>query len=175
MNLFVIVMDVVGVALVFLALPVFMFPLLQEALQTTVPTSVDDLTDHVVICTYSSRAEALIGELDSRGVPYVVLEPDRDRALDLYESGYSVIYADPESAEALRDARLEHARALVADVSDQVDTSIVLSAGEIAEDVTVVSVVEEPSRERYHRLAGARRRPRRQAGGTVPGRAPRRR
>ena len=155
MNLFVIVMDVIGVALVFLALPVFMFPLLQEALQTTVPTSVDDQTDHVVICTYSSRAEALIGELDSRGVPYVVMEPDRDRALDLYESGYAVINADPESAEALRDARLEHARALVADVSDEVDTSIVLSAGEIAEDVTVISVVEEPSRERYHRLAGA--------------------
>jgi Trk K+ transport system NAD-binding subunit len=155
MNLLVIVMDIAGVALVFLAFPVFAFPLLQEALSTTVPSRVEDLTDHVIVSTYSSRAEALIGELESRGIPYVVVEPDRDLALELYESGYEVIHADPESADALRDARLRHARALVADVSDEVDTSIVLTAREIAEDVTVLSVVEEPDRERYHRLAGA--------------------
>jgi len=155
MNLLVIAMDITGVALVFLAFPVFAFPLLQEALSTTVPSRVEDLTDHVIVSTYSSRAEALVGELESRGIPYVVMEPDRDQALELYESDYRVINADPESADALRDARLAQARALVADVSDEVDTSIVLTAREIAEDVTVLSVVEEPGRERYHRLAGA--------------------
>jgi Trk K+ transport system NAD-binding subunit len=155
MNLLVIAMDITGVALVFLAFPVFAFPLLQEALSTTVPSRVEDLTDHVIVSTYSSRAEALVGELESRGIPYVVMEPDRDQALELYESDYRVINADPESADALRDARLTQARALVADVSDEVDTSIVLTAREIAEDVTVLSVVEEPDRERYHRLAGA--------------------
>ena len=37
MNLFVIVMDLVGVAVVFLALPVFAFPLVRDALSTTIP------------------------------------------------------------------------------------------------------------------------------------------
>ena len=155
MNLFVVVMDLVGVAVVFLALPVFAFPLVRDALSTTVPTNLEEATDHVVICTYTSRAESLIGELASRDVPYVIVEPDREQALDLHEDGYEVINADPESAEGLERARVEHARALVADVSDEVDTSIVLTAREMADDITVVSVVEEPERERYHRLAGA--------------------
>ena len=155
MNLFVVVMDLVGVAVVFLALPVFAFPLVRDALSTTVPTSLEDATDHVVICTYTSRAESLIGELTSRGVPYVIVEPDREQALDLHEDGREVIQADPESAAGLRNARVGHARAVVADVSDEVDTSIVLTAREIADDITVVSVVKEPERERYHRLAGA--------------------
>ena len=155
MNLFVVIMDLVGVAVVFLALPVFAFPLVRDALSTTVPTNLEEATDHVVICTYTSRAESLVGELASRDVPYVIVEPDREQALDLHEDGYEVINADPESAAGLRNARAEHARALVADVSDEVDTSIVLTAREMADDITVVSVVGEPERERYHRLAGA--------------------
>ncbi|MFQ3319915.1 MAG: Trk K+ transport system NAD-binding subunit [Natronomonas sp.] len=156
MNVLVIVMDITGVVLIFLALPVFVFPLLQDALSTTVPTRLTNgLDDHVVVCTYTSRAETLIEELQSRGADYVLIEPDRERALDLYEDGYEVIHTDPETAEGLAGANLTSARALVADVSDEVDTSIVLTARELSEDVRVVSVVEEPDSERYHRLAGA--------------------
>lgn len=156
MNAFVIVMDLTGVGLIFMALPVLMFPLLEDILSTTVPKSVENgLDDHVVICTYTSRANALIGELESWDVDYVIVEPDRDRATELYEDGYRVIHEDPESVSGLEQAELPSARALVADVSDQVDTSIVLTAQEVAEDVPIISVVEEPDRTAYHRLAGA--------------------
>jgi len=156
MNAFVAVMDLTGVVLIFLALPVLVFPLMEDVLSTTVPqTAEDDLEDHVVICTYTSRADALVDELESRGVDYVVVEPDRERATALYEDGYSVVHADPETVEGLEGARLGSARALVADVSDRVDASIVLAAREVAADVPVVSVVEDPDRAPYHRLAGA--------------------
>jgi Trk K+ transport system NAD-binding subunit len=88
-------------------------------------------------------------------VPYVIVEPDRDRAVELYEEGHRVIRADPESTAGLEGARLGAARALIADVSDQVDASIVLAAKELTNDVPVVSVVEEPEKATYHRLAGA--------------------
>jgi len=55
----------------------------------------------------------------------------------------------------LEAAGVGSARALVADVSDQVDASIVLAAREVAEDIPIVSVVEAPDRRPYHRLAGA--------------------
>ncbi len=156
MNLLVTVMNLTGVFLIFLALPVLAFPLLEDVLSTTVPRSVgDDLEGHVVVCTYTTRADALIEELDSWDVDHVIVEPDRERSVELYESGYSVIHEDPESVAALERANLAGARALVADVSDQVDASIVLAAQEVAEDVPVVSVVEEPDRTAYHRLAGA--------------------
>jgi Trk K+ transport system NAD-binding subunit len=156
MNALVIVMDLTGVILIFMALPVLAFPLLQDVLSTTVPKTVENgLEDHVVICTYTSRADALIDELGSWDVDYVVVEPNRQRATDLYEDDYRVIHADPETATGLEGAGLASARALVADVSDQVDASIVLTAREVAEDVPVLSVVEEPDRASYHRLAGA--------------------
>jgi len=156
MNALVILMDLTGVALIFMALPVLAFPLFEDALSTTVPTSVEaGLADHVVVCTYTSRADALVDELESRSVDYVVVEPDREQATELYEDDYSVVHADPESVGGLESARLSSARALVADVSDRVDASIVLTAQEVAEDVPVVSVVEDPDRTAYHRLAGA--------------------
>ncbi|MFB6103284.1 MAG: TrkA family potassium uptake protein [Haloplanus sp.] len=156
MNVLVIVMDLTGVVLIFLALPVLVFPLFEQAISTTVPTAAEDaLDDHVVICTLTPRGETLVDELDSWGVAHLILEPDRDRAKDLYEEGYTVIHADPESVDGLEAARLPEARSLVADDSDPVNTSIVLTAKEVAEDVRTVSVVDDPDRERYHRLAGA--------------------
>jgi len=155
MNVLVIVMDLTGVILIFLALPVLVFPALQEAFSTSVPTSLEGLSDHVVVCGSTARAERLIDELDSWDVDYVVVEPDRDRATDLYEAEYTVVHADPDSIEGLRGAGVETARAVVADVSDELDTSIILTAKEINEDVRAVSVVEEPDRARYHELAGS--------------------
>ncbi|ACV47097.1 MULTISPECIES: potassium channel family protein [Halomicrobium] len=156
MLLLVTVMDLTGVVLIFLALPALLFPLFEEAISTNVPTTVkNDIEDHVVICRYTPRGETLVGELDAWGVDHVVVESDRERATDLYEDGHRVIHADPQSVEGLRNAGLADARALVADAADEVNTSIVLTAREVDDSVSTVSVVEEPDRERYHDLAGA--------------------
>ena len=155
-QVLVIVMDLFGTLLIFMAFPVIAFPLLEDILSTTVPTSVgDDTADHVVICSYTSRVESLIDELDSRDVDHVIVESDRERATELYENDHHVIHADPTSIAGVEQAAVSSARALVADVSDQVDASIVLTAREVAEDVPIVSVIEEPDRQSYHRLAGA--------------------
>jgi len=156
MNVLVILMDTTGTLLIFLALPVLLFPALEDALSTNVPTAVpDDRSGHVVIATYSPRVETLIEELDARDVPYVLLEPDGDRATELYEEEYDVVESDPETIDGLKSANVGEARAVVADVSDRVDTSIVLTAREISEEVLVVSVVEDPGKTDYHELAGA--------------------
>ncbi|MFU1780961.1 potassium channel family protein [Haloarcula japonica] len=156
MLLLIIVMDITGVVLIFLALPVLLFPLFEEAMETKAPNTVENsLSDHVVICQFSPRGETLITELDTWDVDYVIVEPDRDRANELYEDGYYVIHADPQSVDGLERAHLSSARAVVADASDQVNTSIILTAREVDESVQTVSVVKEPDRAKYHDLAGA--------------------
>jgi Trk K+ transport system NAD-binding subunit len=156
MNVLVILIDITGVVLIFLALPVMLFPLFENALRTTVPTSVpDSQRDHVIICTYSSRADPLIAELESEGVDYVLVVPDKERARNLQEDGYRVIHGNPDTEDGLLRANIGEARALVADVSDQKDASIVLGARAMTEDVKLVSVVENPDTARYHELAGA--------------------
>lgn len=156
MNLYIALTDLLGMALLVGTLPVFIGPVLDEALSTSAPTALEtDLDDHVVICSYTSRAQELIADLNAQAVPYVIVEPDRERADELAEDGHQVIRADPESTAGLTAAGLSTARALFADVSDQIDASIVLAAKEVAEDVPVVSVVEESELAKYHRLAGA--------------------
>jgi len=156
LNAFIAVMDLIGMVLLIGALPVVVTPLLEEAFSTTVPTSLDeDLSGHVVVCSDTSRSAALIEEFDSYEIPYVIVEPDGDRAVRLREAGRTVIRADPESTAGLAAANLTDARALVTDVSDQVDASVVLAAKELSPEVRVISVVEDADRERYHRLAGA--------------------
>ncbi|MFT4950344.1 MAG: Trk K+ transport system NAD-binding subunit [Natronomonas sp.] len=156
MQAYITVADLVGMALLVGALPVFVGPIVENTLSTTTPSKLEtDLTDHVVICSDTTRADALIGELKTNDVPYVIVEPDLQRAEELYEAGEPVIRADPESAEGLDAARLSSARALFADQSDKVDASIVLTAKEVTDDVPVISVVESPEAKRYHRLAGA--------------------
>ncbi|SMO82822.1 potassium channel family protein [Halorubrum cibi] len=156
MQAFIVVTDLLGMALLVGALPVVATPLLEAAFTETAPTTLENgISGHVIICSYTTRAEVLIEELEAHGVPYVIVESDRERADELYGDGHRVIRADPESTEGLTAARLPEARALVADVSDRVDASIVLASKELAEDVSVVSVVDDPDLERYHRLAGA--------------------
>jgi Trk K+ transport system NAD-binding subunit len=156
MNVIVMILDLTGVALFFVALPAVLLPLFRESLSPSPPTEIeDDLSGHVIICTYTERAESLITELRSREVPYILVEPDPDRALSLQEDGYEVAHANPESASDLQRLNLGAARALVADVSDRVDASIVLAAREADGDLKVVSVVEDPEHKPYHELAGA--------------------
>ena len=156
MHAFITVADLLGMAILVGALPVFVGPLVENTLSPSAPKELErSLSDHVVICSDTTRSEELIEELDANAVPYVIVEPDGERADELYNDGHRVINADPESTAGLEAAGLPSARALFADVSDRVDASIVLAAKEVVEDVPVVSVIEDPGAEAYHRLAGA--------------------
>src|SRR5699024_4059856 len=136
----------------FLALPVVVFPLLEEMLTTSAPTRAD-LDSHVIICGYTPRGETLIEELRGREIPYVVVESDRDRADDLHEDGVEVVFGDPESEDTLSRVNLDAARALVADATDEENASIALAAGD--SDTRVITFVEDTAVAEYHRYAGA--------------------
>ena len=158
MELFMTLTMVTGVSMIFLALPVFIAPWVEERLSTVAPTAVDEeKSGHVVIAGYTSRGKALIDELTTRDIPYVVIEPDRNRAADLYEQGIEVIHGDPESTAFLRErSGAERARAVVADVDDEANASIALTAGQVC-DTTLITFVETEQFAEYHRLAGADR------------------
>ena len=109
----------------------------------------------MLICTYTSRGEALITELDRQDEPYVIVEPDRETATTLHEAGVPIVHGDPESTETLNAARIGEATALVADAIDEENISIMLAAQEAAADVRRISIVDDPVLLDYHRYAGA--------------------
>jgi len=157
MNVLVMGMQVAGILLIFTALPVFVIPLIEDALATTPPTTVEGLHEHVILCSYTRQSDALIAELSKHDVDYVIVEPERETAISLYEQGYTVIYGDPEATETLQNARAETATALVADASDEINVSIVLAAEEATDEIYTISIVEDSALSDYHRYAGADR------------------
>ncbi|KAB1188794.1 MULTISPECIES: TrkA family potassium uptake protein [Haloferax] len=167
-----ILMQLTGVTTVFLTLPLFLVPLVEDALRTAPPAS-SDQTDHVIICTFTPRGDALVDELDAMDVEYVILESDRDLAEELYGQGYEVIHGDPESVEALESANAAEALAIVADDDDETNASIILAAKQAAPTSRVVSLIENPRVAEYHRYAGADQvvSPRRLLGESLAGKA----
>ncbi|MFC6904110.1 potassium channel family protein [Halalkalicoccus tibetensis] len=154
MNLIVLGMNLTGVLLVFLALPVFAIPMFRQAVQSTPPTS-SDLTDHVIICSYTSQDEVLRAELDAIGVPYLLVDRDPDVVTDLVDDGAEAIHGDPERIDTLRAANAGEARALVADVDDETNPTVILSAKRANPDLRVVSVARDHEVAPYHEYAGA--------------------
>jgi Trk K+ transport system NAD-binding subunit len=155
MHLLVVTMQLTGIGLILTAVDVFAVPWLRDALSPSPPTAVTDLSDHVVICGYTPRGEAFVSELDSRDQPYVIVEPDRETAVDLHSREYRVVHGDPESVATLEAAAIADARVLVADAADDTNASIALSAAEAAPDVRRLSFVEDSDLAEYHRIAGA--------------------
>ncbi|WP_339104276.1 NAD-binding protein [Haloterrigena salinisoli] len=154
MNLFVVAMNLTGVLLVFLALPLLVVPLFQQALQDRPPESTD-LTDHVVICGYSPRSDVLADELEAANVPYVFVDDDPELVVDLTKDGIEAIHGELDEEETLRAANAGEARALVTDVDDETNAVVILTARELSSDLEIVSVVEDEDVASYHRYAGA--------------------
>lgn len=156
MNLLVLAMNLTGVAMVFMAVPLFIFPLLQEAFERGPPFSVEE-SGHFVLCAYTERVAALMRELNALGRSFVIVEPDGALALRLHREGHRVIHGDPEQVEVLRRAAVPGAHRVVVDAADDVSISVVLSVRELAPDVQIVTVVDDETLEPYHLLAGATR------------------
>ena len=154
MNVLVLAMNLSGVLLVFLGLPLFAIPLLRRALESPPPTR-SDLTDHVIICSHSQQDEVLREELEAGGVPYLFVDGDPEVVTELVEAGRNAIHGDPEQIETLRAANAAAARALVADVDDETNPVVILSARRVNPELRIVSVVRDYRVVEYHEFAGA--------------------
>jgi K+ transport systems, NAD-binding component len=152
---FVIIMNLTGVALVFLALPYFIVPLLTEALSATPPTA-SDRRDHIIVCGYGTRGDVLQTELSAAGETVVVVVEDAEEAVELQAGGVEAVVGTPESEETMEAVNIQHAQSVIIALDDDARTLAgVLTARALAPEVPVVTVAESAAAEGYHALAGA--------------------
>ncbi|WP_254830725.1 potassium channel family protein [Haloglomus salinum] len=155
MNVLVVVMQLTGIGLILTAVDVFAVPWIQEALAVEPPTAVPDLADHVVVCGYTSLGETFLEELRNRNHDYVIVEPDREAAVELHREEVPVVHGDPERRETLENAGLVDARTVLVDAPDDISASVVLTAQDVAPHVDVVTLIEDADLAQYHYIAGA--------------------
>ncbi len=150
----ILVMNLSGVLLVFLAIPLFGVPLLRNALDTTAPTTTD-LKNHVVICGFSAMDDVLKTELEEAGIPYLFIDSDPEMVKRLNDVGMDAIYGNAEQIETLENANARSARALVADLDDETNPTVILSAARVNPAMQIISVVRNRDAVPYQEYAGA--------------------
>lgn len=79
---------------------------------------VERLRDHAVLVGYGRVGRVLAEQLTARGLPFVVVETQRDLVEDLRGRGQPAVLGDAQLPEVLVQAHLHHARLLVVAAPD---------------------------------------------------------
>lgn len=154
LNYFVLWMNFTGLALLFIAFPVFFIPALKSVISKDVPRKVTK-KDHVIICNQSSYTEALIGELDSRNKDYVIIEDEEEKAKELLTSGFNVMLGDSEQKQVLDAACLQEATAVVIHTDIYKNISTIFTVKNTDTKAKVIAILRDESMKVYYDLAGA--------------------
>lgn len=154
MNFMVLVMNLTGVVLVFFALPMFLVPLIREAMKPK-PLRHSLITNHIIICSHSRRAAILEKELTSKRIPFIVIDKDRDTVLQLNKEGIDAIQGNPADESVLSAANIEEARSVVTDFDDENNAIIALTARHMRDDIQIITTTSNSKTSRYHHYAGA--------------------
>ena len=154
MVVFVVVLQFIGVFLVFLIFPLYLIPFLEERFEVRLPKQVPPMDDHVVIYGYGAPVETLLAELARAGLETVVVEGDEGMARRMVEKGQQVVYGGLVD-DALERARLENARTLIANGTDDENAAVILAARQLGFGGEVLALVEDPFHRKPIMLAGA--------------------
>lgn len=154
MVLLVIGVQFTGVFLIFLVVPIFLVPFLEERFEERLPRTAGKISGHVVVYRFGPAVETLLQRLRAASIPSLVVETDESAARAVRDQGQGVVFSRTEE-DALEVCALGRARAVVANGSDEENAAIVLRARQLGYPGDVFAFVEEPAHRRPIELAGA--------------------
>ena len=155
-HFFTIIVILSGVVMIFGYLfPLVVTPQLEQALKRELPSKApDDLKDHIIICGYNQMVETLIAELDEYKIPFVVIDENEKHIAQLISRKILCVHGDPADDTALLNSNIFSARMLIANMNDEKNAGIILTAKELS-SIKVISLVENTARSVYLKYAGA--------------------
>ncbi len=154
MVIFVISLQFVGVFLVYMIIPFYLIPYLEERFESRLPRQAPKLKGHVVVYRHGAAVESLLEELETAGIPALVVECDESEARQLVDRKTKVVYGSTAD-DALPAARLEEARSLIANGNDEENAAVILLARQLEYQGEILALAEDPDLRQPMALAGA--------------------
>lgn len=154
MAMYVVAVQFVGVFLIFLIVPVYLIPFLEERFEPRLPTAAPPLSGHVVLYRFGPAVAMLVEELAKAGVPALLIEEEETVARRLLERGHLVVLGQLEDGILAR-VHLATARGVVANGTDDRNAALILGARQAEFRGDVLALVEEPFHRKPMMLAGA--------------------
>lgn len=155
MVLFVSVIQIAGVFLFFLIIPVFLVPFLEERFEEKLPRAAPQhIGNHIVVFRYGPAVETLLQQLTVEGIATLVVETDEAAARAVLERRQAVVFTRTDE-DALAVCNLGAARALVANGRDVENAGVILRARQMGFTREIYAFVEEPAHRKPMEFAGA--------------------
>ena len=118
---------------------------------------VKKMQNHVIICGFGRVGTQVAQDLNAHGDEFIVIEMNEDIVMHEKEhEGFLFLHGDSTSDETLKNAGIEHARAVITCLPKDADnTYVVLAAREFKKDILIVSRASSSSAVSKLRMAGA--------------------
>ena len=152
---------IAGVALVLLITGGAAQALLEFELQSVfgrrrMEREISRLSGHYIICGAGRVGRSVARELVRKPFPFVVIDTDEAKLKRYTESGWLTLQGDATHESVLRQARVEHAKGLVAaTTTDAVNIYVILTARELNPKLKIIARASEESAEKHLLTAGA--------------------
>jgi len=107
------------------------FPRVWERLETNVPLpeiKENQLENHVIIIGYGRVGKDLVNLLQKLSISLLVIEADPEKIAILNERHIPTLFGDAGNSEILVHAHLEKARVLVTTISDETNTTMIITS-----------------------------------------------
>lgn len=123
-----------------------------------VKRTMQGLSDHCIVCGFGRIGQSICQELSMTNVPFVVVEKNPTHLQKIEQEGFLVVLGDATSEEALMEAGIERARALIPAASTDADNVyITLTARGINPGLFIVARAAEAGARNKLMWAGANR------------------
>lgn len=160
-RLFSIIVLLSGLIFLLIVLPFtfiqfFYAPWLEEQNKARAPRAVPEtMSGHVILTHFDAVALNLVEKLNQYNIPYVVLIPDLQQALNLHETGLRVVVGELDDPETYRRLRVDAAAMVVVMNDDVVSTNIIFTIREVSDSVVTVTNADQEDSLDILKLAGS--------------------
>jgi voltage-gated potassium channel len=116
------------------------------------------LHNHFILCGYGRVGETIARVLKQQGAEFVVIERNEEAINKAQQAGCLAILDDATKDEALKQARIDSARGLIAALGDDADnTYTTLAARQLNPTLPVIARASSTAAQKKLQLAGAHR------------------
>lgn len=98
-----------------------------------------DTKGHVVLTQFDPISNALIKKLTRYNYKYVLIIPDLEKALNLYDTGYKVVLGYLDNTETYKNVRVNNAAMVATTASETVNSNIAFTVREVSEKVPIIA------------------------------------
>ena len=104
----------------------------------------EDINDHYLLCGFGDMGQEIAVELSERADKsrIVIIDPDQNRVSLAREKEYLSLQGQPSNEETLKEARIEHARAIVAALDDSENGFTIMAAKDLNPKIYAVGVAQ---------------------------------